>query len=199
MAQSRQTPRVWSDAIRGSEILCQLAQAGHERRVLLADDRHRPGRGGRRFLVLRGHHFARSQAVGAPRAKRRRDRWPDRRSAQSGRQRDAHPGAQGAGPALHVAQLRDGQPAIPGERLSRLPPGHRRDGHGRLLPARERPHGDRGPAYPRGDACSPGRGDRARQSLQAALRLHPGRVSRSSATPRPITSWFAGHREAARV
>ena len=58
-----------------------LGTAGEPASVLLADDRHRPGRGGRRFLVLRGHQFARSQAVGASRAKRRRHRWPDRRPA----------------------------------------------------------------------------------------------------------------------
>ena len=56
MAQSRQTPRVWSDAIRGSEIPSNWGQAWHQRRAAVVLDRHRIRRCSGRVVVLRGHH-----------------------------------------------------------------------------------------------------------------------------------------------
>ena len=150
MAQSRQTPRVWADAIRGSEILANWLKLGTSAVFFWLTIGLALGAAVGGFWFFEGtssldrrlwvHHVRNGVGIGG--------RIADLPNPDGSGTRIQMP--KGAGPALHVAQLRDGQPAIPGERLSRLPAGHRRDSHGRLLPTRERPHGDRGPAYPRG-------------------------------------------------
>ena len=66
MTQSKQTPRVWSDAIRGSEILSNWVKRGTSAVFLWLTIGIGLGGFAAGLVVLRGHYLARSPTVDPP-------------------------------------------------------------------------------------------------------------------------------------
>ena len=79
MATSRQTPRVWTDAIRGSEILANCFKLGANAVVLWLSIGMILGGMIGGVWFLEGHHVAGSPTVAAPPPQSHRHRRPDRR------------------------------------------------------------------------------------------------------------------------
>ena len=77
MPQTKQTPRVWSDAIPGSEILANWTKLGISAVFLWLSIGIVLGIAVGGWWFLTWHDFAGAQAIGSPYSKRHWDRWAD--------------------------------------------------------------------------------------------------------------------------